>query len=204
MTPADGDETTPSPERDAQIRADLESLVQGVLPTTTTCLAAMFVFFAGTMHLVMPPDDAAITRAIGIAGVVFFTATRLALGRMRLSSDAAHAILMASTIFCVTSAGSHLYLVRELQLTSWFLLIIVGLSQLTFSPRWFLACVALVCTSWTGILLSLGWSVEMNLYAIAMVSFAVISVLTFFMRFRTLYRLEEMRLMADAQGAGLP
>ena len=79
MTPRDGDETMPAPERDAQIRADLESLVHGVLPTTATCLAAMFVFFAGTVHLVLPPGDAAIMRAIGIAGGILFSWTFIAI-----------------------------------------------------------------------------------------------------------------------------
>jgi signal transduction histidine kinase len=186
-------------ERERRIDASLQQLVHQALPWVLSIVGSLFVFFAATAHLVLPPEDAAIQRWIGVVTAVVLLGLRAVLGRLKLSSDGAHAVMLLATGLCITSAGSHMVLAKEPLLSNWFLLMLVGLSQITFSRRWFFILITLVLVAWLAIVSFIGWSVPVRLYAIAMVSFYGAAVMVFFSRRKSLYRLEDMRLRSEQQ-----
>ena len=57
----------------------------------------MFVFFAATAHLVLPPQFAPALRNIAIAGVALLSGMRWRAARVRPSSQGAHAMILAAT-----------------------------------------------------------------------------------------------------------
>jgi signal transduction histidine kinase len=189
--------------RTRRIEASLEANVHHVLPLTLSILAVMFVFFVLSAPYAMPAEIIPTMRMLNSADVVMLIGLRVALPRMRRSSDAAHGVLLVATLICISSAGTHLYIGNEPLLSNWFLLVIVGLSQLAFSPRWFIGQLVLVVASWFGLVVAVGWSDAFGLYAVAVVSFAAASALMFYVRRQTLYRLEEARIAAEEQRSEL-
>jgi signal transduction histidine kinase len=183
--------------RKAFIEARLAELVHEVLPVMLPITGVMFVFFAATADMVLPPAHAPILRWIGIVAALVFFGLRGVIAQMKLSSDAAHGAVLVATLLCITSAGTHLYLEHEPLLSNWFLLMLVGLSQLVFAPRWFFLNLGCVVVSWFVVVSAAGWTQPLILYAIAVVSFAAASTLMFFARRRSLYRLEDAKLAGD-------
>lgn len=178
---------------DTTVVHELEASVHDVLPIALPILMAMFAFFAITAPYVMPRELAAIMRPLNAGQVGVFVVLRFVLPKTRHSSDAAHALLLATTVMCLLSAGTHMYLGNDPLLSNWFLLLIVGLSQVCFSQRWFLGQLGLVIGTWFAIVMAVGWSDDFAIYAVAVVSFAGASLLMFYTRRRTQLRLERGR-----------
>ncbi len=182
-----------------QIVASIDAMVHDALPPVLLILGLMFIFFAATAGMVLPPEGAAIIRGIGIVAATVLLTLRVVVARRRFSDNGGHAVLMLAAALCITSAGTHLYIANEPLLSNWFLLILVGLSQVLFSPRWFAATLGMVAVAWFAIVTAVGWSESLSLYGIAMASFTAAAVMMFLARRRTLYRLERLLITGDEQ-----
>ena len=174
-------------------------MVLDALPPALGILGLMFLFFGATVHLVLPPDLRIIMQVIGFGGgAVLLIAYGLTRGR-ELTPTAGHGLITLATALCITSAGTHLYIGDEPLLSNWFLLMLIALSQVAFSPSWFAGQLAAIVVAWFSIVAVLGWSEPLRLYAIAIVSFAAASAMMFVARRRTLYRLEEAQIVGAEQ-----
>jgi signal transduction histidine kinase len=189
--------------RRARIEANFEAAIHRVLPLVMAVMGVLFSFFALTDPYVMPAELASVMRPNHIFDAAVYAVMWVVCRRFTLSSNAAHALLTVSTLLCIGSAGTHLYLGPEPFMSVWFLLLLVGLSQVTFSRRWFFGQLLLSAGAWFTLVTMSGWSEAYGLYAPAVIGFAIASTMMFYARRRALYGLEEARIVDAEQRAEL-
>jgi PAS domain S-box-containing protein len=177
------------------IRAALDAVVLQSLRPICIGLSALYVVFAVSHALFLPPSAATKMSVLASLTAALLLGLYYALRRYALSPSWGHPIGAGIALLILLNSLLHLYLLFEPEQTTNVALLVIGVGCFFLSARWLMLLLALSLGGWLGLVLSLEKpSPAWRHFGFMLLAATVLSVLIHAVRVRALKQLERMHL----------
>ncbi|HEX8652496.1 MAG TPA: ATP-binding protein [Pyrinomonadaceae bacterium] len=176
------------------IRAALDAIVLQSLRPVCIGLSALYLIFAISHRLFLPPVAAAKMSMVAAGSTLLLLALYFVLRHYAIPSRWAHGIGACIAGVILLNSLLHLYLLSEPEQTTNVALLVIGVGCFFLSARWLALVLGLALGGWAGIFLIENSSPDWRHYGFMLFAATVISVLIHTVRFRALEQLERMHI----------
>ncbi len=175
-----------------------KSVWDSIMPVSLV-LSGLYLFFA-IGHLLLLPENIR-TILVGFAGVtalILFAIFNLV---QRISFSLRWTYPLCFLIILLASVNSllHLYLTMDISQTTNLMLVVFGAGYFIISKRWYFLSLLTIIMGWAILMILFPATDGIVHYAIALFSVSILSTLFCFIRMRTLFRIEVLRLVNENQ-----
>lgn len=192
---ARADEIARSPvSESAAIRVALDAVVLQSLRPVCIGLSVLYVIFALSHALVLPPTAASKMSSAAAASAALLLALYYILRRYSIPPGWAHAVGAGIAGLILLNSLLHLYLLSEPEQTTNVALLVIGVGCFFLSARWLALVLAVSLGGWAGITLIEPPSPDWRHFGFMLFAATVLSVLIHTVRLRALEQLERMHI----------
>jgi hypothetical protein len=178
----------------AHIRRSFDHIVLNAFRPVLVGLMVLYVFFAITHKLVLPPEYANWMVALAFGSGVVFALLWLALKYERVPIQHAHLFGAFVTAMMLGNSAVHMFLTGDWLQTTNFLLIVIGIACIFLSLAWLIVIEMMAIGSWALVAWFLPSSPAVIHFGIAFVTTIFLATIIFLIRANNFRRLEEFRL----------
>jgi PAS domain S-box-containing protein len=197
-TPADGIARPPVSEP-AAIRAALDGVVLQSLRPACIGLSVLYVVFAVSHALFLPPAAASKMSIVASASAVLLLALYFIFRHYSIPPDWAHPVGTCIAGLILLNSLLHLYLLSEPEQTTNVALLVIGTGCFFLSARWLALVLGLSLGGWAAVALIEPPAPAWRHFGFMLFAATVLSVLIHTVRLRTLKQLERMRIQDEQQ-----
>ena len=193
--PGQADETLPSQGLESSvIRAALDAIVLQSLRPICIGLSALYLIFAVSHALFLPPHAATKMSIVASASALLLLALYYVLRRYSIPPRHAHPVGAGIACLILFNSLLHLYLLSGPEQTTNVALLVIGVGCFFLSARWLALILVLSVGGWAGIVLLEPPSPAWRHFGFMLMAATVLSVLIHTVRLRALEQLERMHL----------
>ncbi|MGB7922223.1 MAG: ATP-binding protein [Pyrinomonadaceae bacterium] len=178
----------------AAIRVALDAVVLQSLRPVCMGLSALYVIFALSHALFLPPHAALKMSVVAAASAAILLALYYILRRVSIPPRRAHEIGAAIAGLILLNSLLHLYLLSEPEQTTNVALLVIGTGCFFLSARWLALVLAVALGGWATVVLIEPPSPAWRHFGFMLFAATVLSVLIYTVRLRALEQLERMHL----------
>ena len=194
-SPGQADAAAHSPTSEPLIiRAALDAIVLQSLRPVCVGLSALYVIFAVSHAIFLPPQAAAKMSIVAMVSAVLLIALYYVLRHYSIPSSWAHPIGASIAGLILFNSLLHLYLLSEPEQTTNVALLVIGVGCFFLSARWLALVLALSLGGWAGIVLIEHSAPAWRHFGFMLFAATVLSVLIHAVRVRALEQLEKMHI----------
>jgi signal transduction histidine kinase len=182
-----------------RLEAGLDRTLRDSLGPVSLGLFIGLTLLAISYPIFQPSEVASTTTLTTGLCALFFMLGHLLVRRRRVPEWAGNPLGLAGVAVLTLSSLLHMYLTGDPAQTTNFALILIGVGIFFLSPGWYTAAMTLVICGWWVTSWFMGQGSAWFHYNLLMVMAGLISVMAFYLRRRSLLRLEQLRLQDERQ-----
>ncbi|MDH5671370.1 MAG: ATP-binding protein [Myxococcales bacterium] len=195
-----GEENHNEPEA-AELRAALDRIVAESVGPVASWGAGLYLLFAVGHHLVLPEALRSVIAPIALATSLYCVLLRLWVAKRGIAPASGHAVMGSLLALALFNSALHLQLQGAPEQTTNLIVVMVAVSLLLLSYRWFAGVAVAVWGSWLSIAaLAPPWS-QWSHFGFALLSATVLGAVVLAARIRGYLRLERTRGEAERANA---
>jgi PAS domain S-box-containing protein len=198
-TPTDEITRNRSGSETAAIRAALNGVVLQSLRPICVGLSALYLIFAVSHALFLPPAVASKMSIVAAASAVLLLALYYIFRRYSIPAAWAHPVGACVAGLVLLNSLLHLYLLSEPEQTTNVALLVIGTGCFFLSARWLALVLAIALGGWAAVVMIEPPSPAWRHFGFMLFAATVLSVLIHTVRLRTLKQLEGMHLQDARQ-----
>ncbi|MBI2682262.1 MAG: PAS domain S-box protein [Acidobacteriales bacterium] len=190
-----------APEMDSR----LDSIMRSSLVPVAWTLAALYLVFAAAHTQVLAPALADIMVPVALTTALLLAGVAIALVKLPIVARHSHVTACFVLLLVLVNCALHLYLSGDPDRSTNFILLLLGAGLLLLRVPWLVMMFAATFFSWFVIARKHGFGEQWEHFGFAMLSAAVVSALTFYVRRQMIVRMETISKMErrSAQQAAL-
>jgi len=179
-------------------KAIAKSVWDNIRPVSLV-LSGLYLFFSIGHLFLLPENIRMILMSFAGATALFLFALFHLLKRISFSFRWTYPLCFLIILLASFNSLLHLYLTRDISQTTNLMLVVIGAGYFITSKRWYYLSLLLILVGWVILMIFTPVTEGIVHYAIALFSVSILSTLFSFIRTRTLYKVEELRLVNENQ-----